>query len=449
MRHYTSVSGVPPVSFNHAYNLANQRTKNTLADGSYWIYQYDSLGQVISGIKYFYDGTLVPGQQFGYGFDDIGNRTQTEAGGDANGANLRVANYSVNNLNQITSRDYPGTTDIIGVALATNPVIVNGQPAFHKWEYFRGTVGTNNSRSPAWLTATVASGGSTNTGGLYVAQQPENFNYDADGNLLSDGRWNCTWDAENRLIGMATNTTAGPPYQLAVAYDPKGRRIQKSVTNGLAVSTVNFLYDGWNLIAELQPNNTPIRTYVWGTDLSGSTQGAGGVGGLLGISFYGSTTTNCFAAFDGNGNVAGLGNAADGTIVANYDYGPFGEVIRQTGPMAKVNPFRFSTKFDDDESDLLYYGYRYYQVSTGTWVNRDPINDIGFLLKSKLTDVEYNLASDKALIRRQIANLYRFTMNDAVQQIDVNGLYEMCCCDAKGISDGELELNKRSLADLE
>ena len=42
----------------------------------------------------------------------------------------------------------------------------------------------------------------------------------------------------------------------------------------------------------------------------------------------------------------------------NDDYGPFGEVIRSTGLMAKNNPFRFSTKYDDDESDLLYYGYR-------------------------------------------------------------------------------------------
>jgi len=28
--------------------------------------------------------------------------------------------------------------------------------------------------------------------------------------------------------------------------------------------------------------------------------------------------------------------------------GPFGEVLRATGPMAKANPFRFSTKYQDD-----------------------------------------------------------------------------------------------------
>jgi RHS repeat-associated protein len=53
--------------------------------------------------------------------------------------------------------------------------------------------------------------------------------------------------------------------------------------------------------------------------------------------------------------------------------GPFGELLRATGPMAKANPFRFSTKYQDDETDLLYYGYRYYDPSTGRWKSRDPI----------------------------------------------------------------------------
>ena len=123
---------------------------------------------------------------------------------------------------------------------------------------------------------------------------------------------------------------------------------------------------------------------MWGNDLSGSQQGAGGVGGLLDVSYHGSSTTNCFPAFDGNGNVMALVNAADGTLAANYDYGPFGEVIRSTGPMAKTNPIRFSTKYDDDESDLLYYGYRYYKPSTGTWPSRDPIKEAGFNLMTRI-----------------------------------------------------------------
>ena len=57
--------------------------------------------------------------------------------------------------------------------------------------------------------------------------------------------------------------------------------------------------------------------------------------------------------------------------------GPFGEVLRATGPMAKANPFRFSTKYQDDETDLLYYGYRYYNPSTGRWLSPDPLEECG------------------------------------------------------------------------
>ena len=100
--------------------------------------------------------------------------------------------------------------------------------------------------------------------------------------------------------------------------------------------------------------------------------------GLLEITYHGSSAnTNGFFAYDGNGNVSAVVNAADGTTLANYDYGPFGETIRQTGALAKNNPFRFSSKFEDDESDLLYYGYRYYKPSTGTWLSRDPIQERG------------------------------------------------------------------------
>jgi YD repeat-containing protein len=276
-----SGTGVPPVTFNYAYNNANQRNRVNLVDGSYWIYQYDNLGQVISGHKYFYDGTPVPGQQFDYGFDDIGNRKQTKAGGDQTGGNQRLANYSVNNLNQITSRDYPGTNDVIGVALATNSVVVNGLTAFHKGEYFWGTAKTNNASLAQWQQVAVSSGGNSSAGGMFVPKTPEQFKYDADGNLTNDGRWSYTWDAENRLIQMTVNTNVGPQYQLTFAFDPKGRRIQKIVaTGGVAISTNNFLYDGWNLVAEMGSSGTLVRTYVWGSDLSGSLQGAGGGGGI-------------------------------------------------------------------------------------------------------------------------------------------------------------------------
>ena len=42
---------------------------------------------------------------------------------------------------------------------------------------------------------------------------------------------------------------------------------------------------------------------------------------------------------------------------------------------ALANPFRFSTKWFDDETDLDYCGYRYYSPRLGRWISRDPIGE--------------------------------------------------------------------------
>jgi RHS repeat-associated protein len=112
--------------------------------------------------------------------------------------------------------------------------------------------------------------------------------------------------------------------------------------------------------------------------LSGSMQGAGGVGGLLGMR-DGNNGTNYFCAYDGNGNVAGFVNANNGLLSAQYEYDPFGNVLRATGYLSQTNTVRFSSKMQDPESGWSYYGYRYYNPSGGRWVSRDPIEEKGGL----------------------------------------------------------------------
>jgi YD repeat-containing protein len=240
----TSISSTPSNSFSYLYNSANQRTMDRLADSSYWRYGYDPLGQVISGVKYWSDQTRVAGEQFGYTFDTIGNRTQTQAGGDQHGQNLRLASYTDNTLNQISSRTVPGYADVMGDGLATNVLTVNGTPAYRKNEYFRQQLSVNNTSAPVWEPVTVAaSGQSSVTGHVYVPQTPENYNYDADGNLLSDGRWNYAWDGENRLLNMTSLSGApsGSQLQLKFGYDYQGRRINKQVYGWNTVSNSYLL----------------------------------------------------------------------------------------------------------------------------------------------------------------------------------------------------------------
>jgi RHS repeat-associated protein len=139
-----------------------------------------------------------------------------------------------------------------------------------------------------------------------------------------------------------------------------------------------YLYDGWNLVAILDGNQILLYSFMWGTDVSGTLQAAGGVGGVISMTVHtGPLAGTYFSCYDGNGNVVALVKATDGTVAAQYEYGPFGELLRATGPMAFINSFRFSTKFQDDETGFLYYGYRYYTPSTGRWLSRDPIAERG------------------------------------------------------------------------
>jgi hypothetical protein len=119
------------------------------------------------------------------------------------------------------------------------------------------------------------------------------------------------------LIQMVANTSLpnAARFSITNTYDSSGRRIQKRIGlwNGSVHDlhyTRRFLYDGWNLVAELDGSNSLIRLYIWGNDLSGSTHGAGGVGGLLIVKP--ASADPRFVAYDGNGNIVGLLDATTG-----------------------------------------------------------------------------------------------------------------------------------------
>ena len=227
----------------------------------------------------------------------------------------------------------------------------------------------------------------TDTRSVLVPAVPEQFEYDLDGNLTQDGLWNYEWDGENRLKAqelrpeVITNTWK----RIENVYDSQSRRIQKVVktrssptAEWVILSDTRYLYDGWNLIAEYSFASgtfTALRSHAWGLDLSGTPQGAGGVGGLLWTKDN-STAKTYAAGADANGNVVVYVDCSNGSVAGRRDYGPFGEAVVTTG-IAGSLPFGFSTKFEEKESGYYYYGFRYYNPSTGKWPNRDPIEERG------------------------------------------------------------------------
>ncbi|MBB5351457.1 RHS repeat-associated protein [Haloferula luteola] len=83
------------------------------------------------------------------------------------------------------------------------------------------------------------------------------------------------------------------------------------------------------------------------------------------------------------------------------DYDPFGNavMVEKLAPASttKLPSIGFSTKYQDEETGLYYYGYRYYDPVTGRWSSRDPIGEEGGV------------------------NLYRFGPNSPVNGYDYLG----------------------------
>lgn len=219
--------------------------------------------------------------------------------------------------------------------------------------------------------------------------------YDLNGNTTSVQGMTLRYDEENRLV-EASDATHDSIY----VYDGLGRRVERQDSvNGIQTSLVRYVYDGRRAIEELDSGFATRRSYTRGLDLSGSLEGAGGIGGLLALSLPNGlayTTANYF--YDGNGNVIDL-VGDDDSSQAHYQYSPFGERLNATGLLTDINPYQFSSKECDVGTGFSYYGQRYYNPGTGRWLSRDPIQERGGL------------------------NVYGFVGNDSINLVDAFGLY--------------------------
>jgi RHS repeat-associated protein len=315
--------------------------------------------------------------------------------------------YTVNSIGQRTLRAQTGTafagnsTDVFGyntkgeVTGATNAILSTRNQAFSYDQIGNrlsliATGGTTSYTSNSLNQYTQVSG---------FSSQPS---YDFDGNQTATGLGQAyIWDAENRLVAVEPVFPATGDKRVLNTYDAECRRVRRQTftyTSGTWAlsSDEKFVYDGWNVVAVLDAasGNAVLRTYTWGKDLSGSIQGAGGVGGLLavkdGAAVYHYT-------YDANGNVSEvLSNS--GSIVAHYEYTAFGGTFVISGAYASTNEYRFSTKPWDAVSGLYYYGFRYYSPSLGAWLGRDPAEEEGGM------------------------NLYGFLCSDSINSFDILGL---------------------------
>jgi RHS repeat-associated protein len=299
--------------------------------------------------------------------------------------NLRSATCRSNVFNQYTNRTVPDTFDVMGIANTTASVTVNNTGASLYGDYTFAAQGLtlvdgNNTFTAIGQDSLGRKG--TNAVTVWLPASAT-FQYDANGNLLSDGRRGFAYDDENQLVRVTVTNAWKTEFQ----YDGKMRlRVRKEYAwlSGAFTQTneVHYVYDGMLVIQERNASNIPLATYTRGLDLSSSRQGAGGIGGLLARTdnglWNGSGTdgAHTYYSADGNGNITCLLNSKQ-IVVGRYVYDPYGNTLSLSGPQAEANPYRFSSKEYMVNSGLYAYGYRFYEPSLQRWLNRDPLGEIG------------------------------------------------------------------------
>lgn len=135
-------------------------------------------------------------------------------------------------------------------------------------------------------------------------------------------------------------------------YDPFGRRIYRSGPSGTTI----WLYDGANIVEELDGSGTVQATYTQGSGVDEP------------LAMLRGTTTDYYEA-DGLGSVTSLTDSA-GAIAETYTYDAYGNLT--AGGTSLTNPFRYTGREWDQDAGLYYYRARYY-VGTGRFLSEDRI----------------------------------------------------------------------------
>ncbi len=215
--------------------------------------------------------------------------------------------------------------------------------------------------------------------------------YESNGNLQDDGVYFYEYDTENRLTTVWT--TGQSSLVATYKYDPLGRRIQKIGST----DTINYYYDGHQVIEERNQADNTLATYIYGSSVDD-------------ILLMKRNNSDYFYHKNHLGSVMAITDTA-GVIIEQYDYDPFGgftlmDANADTILISQVsNPYLYTSRRLDAETNLFYYRARHYSPTNGRFLQRDPKGFIDGL------------------------NLYNYTENNPTNFVDPMGTEKQkkCC----------------------
>jgi RHS repeat-associated protein len=404
----------PEGTISYAYDALGRMTRRTVS-GAAETFEYDGLNRLINHTDPLGDFALTYLGQTG----QLASRTQTAAGYKAQTAWSYLANVGDRHLASIANtgmRTFSFTTtpeDLITATVETGP---------NTWTY--GYDNDNRLTSANYSTGLQYGGTLDADGNITALKQASattsftynklnelvssatvsavDYRYDANGNLLSDGKRSYLYDAANRLAGVLY---AGTNASTAFAYDGLGRRVAITETSGSTSSTTNYQWCGSRICRQFAPASTLHRYYDEGEVLAS--------GQLL---YYGPDQ------LDSPRNFAIVDGAT--TTVEALDFDPFGNAL--TNPAAPVPDFRFSGMFYHGPSGLYLTQFRAYDPSIARWLSRDPLGekfgDLGATAVAPGAEVFLSSNDPQQQLSVLSSNLYNYVDDNPITFVDPSGL---------------------------
>ena len=197
-----------------------------------------------------------------------------------------------------------------------------------------------------------------NTSNQLTSTPAATYTYDNNANTLTKadatGTTTYSWDYENRLKQATLPGTGGT---VSFKYDPFGRRVQKVFNQGGTTTTTNYLYDGANILEEVDNSGNVLARYTQGPGIDQPLSELRG----------GSTSYYQQVALS---TVTSLSNSA-GALANTYTYDSYGKLTASTGTL--VNPFQYTGREFDSETGIYEYRARFYDANTGRFLSENPI----------------------------------------------------------------------------
>ncbi|MGG0741581.1 RHS repeat-associated core domain-containing protein [Niallia taxi] len=190
------------------------------------------------------------------------------------------------------------------------------------------------------------------------------FNYDLDGNLVQDDKYNYTY---NEMGNQSSVKSLDNKTVAQYEYDEEGLRTKKIIGS----KTYEYYYDGEddNLALEVTKDNNQIiryRYYQW--------DDAGKVLGMI-IKEKNSSgiwdSNNYYFLTNQRGDVISIIDSK-GNEVGAYTYDSYGNILSETGVIAKDNNVRYASYYYDSETKHYYLKARYYDPLNGNFLSIDP-----------------------------------------------------------------------------